>query len=300
MSLQFAGMVFAGPGFLRAVARPRRGVARGEDCACSMKLFRGVPRHQHVSHVSLGGSSNGASALKFLAVTLLIMLCSSVMYVVICLALSQLGSRAFWFNYTSVGFSGVLFGYAAIESLLPTASPTRSVFGLFEVPTKWYPWLLMLILQILLPNVSLLGHLAGLLCGTVYSVGGCAYFVPSRDRTVRVDAMLSERLPNYCKIPESSGVDEYARIGIDMLAVRRVCSSIGGGALASRSSTGDRAATSSGSKSVHHWPESGGHVLGGVTTDETAVAVNILGGEEEQSSGERTQRLCSTTVREEW
>ena len=92
----------------------------------------------------------------------------------------------------------------------------------------------MLILQILLPNVSLLGHLAGLLCGTVYSVGGCAYFVPSRDRTVRVDAMLSERMPNYCKIPESSGVDEYARIGVDMLAVRRVCSSIGGGALASK------------------------------------------------------------------
>ena len=292
MSLQFAGMVFAGPGFLRAVMLDPGAVwLRGE----AWRLFTSALFHaglfhlaiNMISHVSLGGElERRLGTLKFLAVTLLIMLCSSVMYIVICLALSQLGSRTFWFNYTSVGFSGVLFGYAAIESLLPTASPTRSVFGLFEVPTKWYPWLLMLILQILLPNVSLLGHLAGLLCGTVYSVGGCAYFVPSRDRTVRVDAMLSERMPNYCKIPESSGVDEYARIGIDMLAVRRVCSSIGGGALASRSSTGDRAATSSGSKSVHHWPESGGHVLGGVTTDETAVAVNILGGEEEQSSGE--------------
>ena len=97
VSLQFAGMVFAGPGFLRAVMLDPGAVwLRGE----AWRLFTSALFHaglfhlaiNMISHVSLGGElERRLGTLKFLAVTLLIMLCSSVMYVVICLALSQLG-----------------------------------------------------------------------------------------------------------------------------------------------------------------------------------------------------------------
>jgi len=40
-----------------------------------------------------------------------------------------------------------------------------SLYGLIQVPTKIYPWVLLIILQIILPNVSLLGHLSGMLIG---------------------------------------------------------------------------------------------------------------------------------------
>ena len=40
---------------------------------------------------------------------------------------------------------------------------TCSVAGLFSVPAAAYPWVLFVLLQVLVPHVSLLGHLTGLL-----------------------------------------------------------------------------------------------------------------------------------------
>ena len=41
--------------------------------------------------------------------------------------------------------------------------PARSIFGLFTVPAKFYPWVLLVVWQLLVPQVSFLGHLTGLL-----------------------------------------------------------------------------------------------------------------------------------------
>lgn len=87
-----------------------------------------------------------------------------------------------WNPYTiiqgAVGFSGVLFAMAVDESSL-SVFPTRSVFGLFSVPTKIYPWVLMLIIQLLLPGVSLMGHFAGIVLGMIHTSGYLAWALPS-------------------------------------------------------------------------------------------------------------------------
>lgn len=72
---------------------------------------------------------------------------------------------------SAVGYSGVLFSYAVISSYHTTA-PTQSVFGLFSVPSKLYPWILLGIMQVILPGISLIGHLSGILVGllAVYGV----------------------------------------------------------------------------------------------------------------------------------
>lgn len=41
----------------------------------------------------------------------------------------------------------------------------RSIFGLFTVPPRVYPWALLLVFQLLMPGVSFLGHLSGILAG---------------------------------------------------------------------------------------------------------------------------------------
>lgn len=50
-------------------------------------------------------------------------------------------------NQASVGFSGVLFTLALIESYRST-QPTRPVFGMIHVPTRMYPWVLLVMLSV--------------------------------------------------------------------------------------------------------------------------------------------------------
>ena len=90
---------------------------------------------------------------------------------------TSLGDQAF-VRQPSVGFSGVIFALAVIDSSWATA-PTRSVYGIFSVPSKLYPWVLLLIMQVIIPNVSFLGHLSGILVGTFQAHGGLAYLHPS-------------------------------------------------------------------------------------------------------------------------
>ncbi|KAK1313725.1 Uncharacterized protein QJS10_CPA06g01965 [Acorus calamus] len=64
-----------------------------------------------------------------------------------------------------------------IETSLSGAQ-SRSVFGLFNIPSKWYPWILLLLFQLLATNVSLLGHLCGILSGFAYTHGFFNYLLP--------------------------------------------------------------------------------------------------------------------------
>eukprot|EP00252_Welwitschia_mirabilis_P000910 TRINITY_DN10906_c0_g1_i1.p1 TRINITY_DN10906_c0_g1~~TRINITY_DN10906_c0_g1_i1.p1 ORF type:complete len:294 (-),score=54.33 TRINITY_DN10906_c0_g1_i1:267-1019(-) len=52
-----------------------------------------------------------------------------------------------------------------------------SVFGFFNVPAKWYPWILLILFQLLMSNVSLIGHLCGILSGFAYTHGFFKYFL---------------------------------------------------------------------------------------------------------------------------
>jgi hypothetical protein len=49
---------------------------------------------------------------------------------------------------SAVGYSGVLFAYALVESF-HSPETSRSVFGMFSVPTKAYPFILLVLLQVL-------------------------------------------------------------------------------------------------------------------------------------------------------
>ncbi|BFI29677.1 rhomboid-related protein 4 [Marchantia polymorpha subsp. ruderalis] len=69
-----------------------------------------------------------------------------------------------------IGFSGVIFALIVIETSL-SGTQNRSIFGFFTVPAKMYPWALLFLFQLLMPSVSLLGHLSGILSGFAYTFG---------------------------------------------------------------------------------------------------------------------------------
>lgn len=70
----------------------------------------------------------------------------------------------------AIGFSGVIFGVIVVDTHLSSIAQ-RSIFGFFTVPSQWYPLSLLIFLQVLMPSVSFVGHLSGLLAGLTYVRG---------------------------------------------------------------------------------------------------------------------------------
>eukprot|EP01117_Protostelium_nocturnum_P016225 TRINITY_DN6373_c0_g1_i1.p1 TRINITY_DN6373_c0_g1~~TRINITY_DN6373_c0_g1_i1.p1 ORF type:complete len:360 (+),score=101.19 TRINITY_DN6373_c0_g1_i1:29-1081(+) len=75
------------------------------------------------------------------------------------------------FSYScDAGFSGILFALLYLECY-SVGSEERSVCGFVNVSRKSYPWISLILISILLPHVSFLGHLGGILVGIAYVNG---------------------------------------------------------------------------------------------------------------------------------
>jgi membrane associated rhomboid family serine protease len=61
----------------------------------------------------------------------------------------------------TVGFSSILFALMTIQ--VHQSPSDRSLFGFVNIPGKIYPWVLLVILQLIMPGISFLGHLSGIL-----------------------------------------------------------------------------------------------------------------------------------------
>ncbi|CAE7941252.1 RBL15, partial [Symbiodinium sp. KB8] len=125
-------------------------------------------------------------SLHMFVTSWIILLTSGFMYTAACMLLWAVTGAQGWLLYSAVGYSGVLFGMAVQESAL-SFLPTRSVFGCFNVPTKWYPWVLMVVLQLVMPNISLLGHLCGAVAGFLHIHGYLSWVTPSLDGVKAVE-----------------------------------------------------------------------------------------------------------------
>ena len=111
----------------------------------------------------------------------------------VCLAwlLSLAGFNEF-LRQPSIGFSGVLFALVVSETWRSDAR--RSLFGMVEVPAKAYPFAMLAAMQIFLPNISFLGHLAGLVVGAL-EYSGCFFFLPP---TKSIATLLDEQVLRRC------------------------------------------------------------------------------------------------------
>ena len=74
----------------------------------------------------------------------------------------------------AVGYSGVAFGLMAIEAA-QSPSGRMSVFGR-AVPAVAAPFASLLVTQVIVPNASFTGHLAGIVAGFVLAAGALDWF----------------------------------------------------------------------------------------------------------------------------
>ncbi|KAJ4971277.1 hypothetical protein NE237_004376 [Protea cynaroides] len=118
-------------------------------------------------------------SLRLLYVIILLATSSALFHLLIALvvAYNPFHPYPYLMNECGIGFSGILFSMIVIETTL-SGVQSRSVFGLFNVPAKWYAWILLVVFQLLMTNVSLLGHLCGILSGFAYTYGLFNYLLP--------------------------------------------------------------------------------------------------------------------------
>lgn len=102
----------------------------------------------------------------------------------------------------SVGFSGVLFHFCVLEcNLVQTSS--RSLFGIVHVPAQAYPWALLVVLQLFMPNLSFLGHLSGIITGTLQHYGLLSLVTIGRDVDEWPATQRLARIPGFVPATEN-------------------------------------------------------------------------------------------------
>lgn len=142
------------------------------------RVFTSAVFHANLMHIGMNMLSASAigSALEkivgttrlFVSISWAIPLTSGIYLLTAFVAGRVFGYNA-WMYQHAVGFSGILFHLSVLESRLHSGN--RTIFGSFSVPAAVYPWVLLVVLQIFMPNLSFLGHLAGILTGTLEYYG---------------------------------------------------------------------------------------------------------------------------------
>lgn len=81
-------------------------------------------------------------------------------------SLLLLGHEAPYYHHCSVGFSGVLFALKVVLGAQSSASVVQ-VHGV-PIPSRYAAWAELILVQLLVPDASFIGHLAGILAGMLY------------------------------------------------------------------------------------------------------------------------------------
>jgi hypothetical protein len=57
--------------------------------------------------------------------------------------------------YNNIRFSGILFGYLVLSVNLVNNGSSQSLFGFFTISALVYPWILLLLMQLIMPSKKL-------------------------------------------------------------------------------------------------------------------------------------------------
>lgn len=92
-------------------------------------------------------------------------------------------------NACAIGISGILFALLVVN-LESSPGTSVNVCGLFTMPSRWYPWLLALVLQLFSPNLSFLGHLSGITMGYILVFGYLERITPADYKLAELEENL--------------------------------------------------------------------------------------------------------------
>ena len=188
-------------------------------------LFHGSLLHigmNMMSTAAIGGALEKKIGTLLLGATILwgIFLTSAIYVAISWLLWAVFGYQKMMLQH-SVGFSGVIFQLSVMESNL-SPDRVRSVFGMVDVSSRLYPWALLVALQFIMPHISFLGHLSGILVGSLQYHGLLDKLLPSHARLRQCETSerwaFLRRQPGYRPTPEASALRERDLSGGDVRA----------------------------------------------------------------------------------
>jgi len=136
-------------------------------------------------------------SLAFAGLLLHFTVTSGVLYLAVCWAMMHIAQGDAWMMHCSVGFSGVIFALLVLQLELNGNVP-QSVFGMFTVPPRVYPFAIAIAISAMMPQVSALGHGLGIAVGFLYCFGYLDSLMPSGSTVAGIDARLSPLLKLDC------------------------------------------------------------------------------------------------------
>ncbi|KAI9145243.1 hypothetical protein BKA69DRAFT_553376 [Paraphysoderma sedebokerense] len=108
------------------------------------------------------------------------------------------------------GASGILFAILTANTM--EVGGSRVIYGAFSVHAAIYPWVLLVVIQILIPSASFGGHLSGILVGYLYYYKTLNFLLIRPRFLERLETMLPLRLlariPSY-KVYDELGASSY-------------------------------------------------------------------------------------------
>ena len=95
---------------------------------------------------------------------------TNLVYLAINYALAEIFDQWSYVQSCAVGFSGVIFALKVVSTYIHPPGMTR-VFGFIQVPMRLACWVELVLISLLFPNVSFVGHLSGILVGLAFVSG---------------------------------------------------------------------------------------------------------------------------------
>lgn len=118
------------------------------------------------------------------------------LYLAINYLLAELTDQWSYMNSCAVGFSGVIFALKVVTTHLQPGGMTM-IMGFFPVPMKLACWVELILISVLFPNVSFVGHLAGILVGLAF-VSGPLKMIMDIPLTIGNGIIRKILRANYC------------------------------------------------------------------------------------------------------